>query len=151
MGKHQPRCRLLDGDMDLDELYVQERSHVSNKLHAFNWLPSLSNLLLCKRAEIMALLMYCSALIFFCSGISTCFGAIVGLVVITPSAGFVTPGAAFCEGIIGAIIIFHIQTFVMPHTHVDDGLECFSNHGCGGMVGFILTACFAYPEVHARL
>ena len=89
-------------------------------------------------------------LALFCSGITACCGAVVGLVLITPSAGFVSPGAAFCEGIIGSLIVFHIKTFVMPLTQIDDGLDCFSIHGCAGMVGFILTACFACPEVTMR-
>ena len=52
----------------------------------------------------------------FWSGVSASFGAVAGLVVITPSAGFVTPGAAFCEGIIGVVIVFHIKPHA-PHTY----------------------------------
>ena len=78
---------------------------------------------------------------------SECVGALVGLIVITPSAGFVTPGAAFVEGLVGAAACFHVMRFVMPRTGIDEGLDCFTIHGVGGIVGFLLTACFANPEV----
>ena len=81
------------------------------------------------------------------SGLSECSGALVGLVVITPSAGYVTPGAAFAIGVVGAAVCFHAQKFAMPRTGVDDGVDCFTIHGVGGIVGFIMTAGFACPQV----
>jgi len=71
-----------------------------------------------------------------------CSGAVVGLVAITPGAGFVTPGGSFVFGIVGATCCF-AATHVKNYIKFDDAFDVFAIHGVGGMVGSILTGIFA--------
>ena len=75
-------------------------------------------------------------------------GAVVGLVAITPAAGFVTPLAAIAIGAIAATAsYFAIQ--LRARTGVDDALDVFACHGVGGTVGALLTGVFATKAVNA--
>ena len=76
------------------------------------------------------------------SSIGSCIGAIVGLVAITPAAGFVTLGQSIFIGFIAAIIS-NIAVKINKKSKVDDTLDVFATHGIGGIVGMILTAVFA--------
>ena len=76
------------------------------------------------------------------SSIGACIGAIVGLVAITPAAGFVTLGQSIFIGFIAAIIS-NIAVKINKKSKVDDTLDVFATHGIGGIVGMILTAVFA--------
>jgi Amt family ammonium transporter len=76
------------------------------------------------------------------SALGACVGAIVGLVAITPAAGYVTPAQSIFIGAIAALVSnFAIRMFVK--SKIDDTLEVFPSHGVGGMVGMVLTAVFA--------
>jgi ammonium transporter, Amt family len=76
------------------------------------------------------------------SAVGACVGAIVGLVAITPAAGFVTPAQSIFIGAIAALVSnFAIRMFAK--SPIDDTLEVFPSHGVGGIVGMILTAVFA--------
>ncbi len=76
------------------------------------------------------------------SALGACIGAIVGLVAITPAAGFVTIEQSIFIGAIAALISnFAIRAF--SKTGIDDTLDVFPSHGVGGIVGMILTAVFA--------
>ena len=70
-------------------------------------------------------------------------GAVAGLVVITPAAGFVTVGGALIMGLIGGIVCFWGITALKRILKADDSLDAFGLHGVGGIVGAILTAFFA--------
>ena len=70
-------------------------------------------------------------------------GAIAGLVVITPAAGFVTVGGALAMGLIGGVVCFWGITTLKRLLKADDSLDAFGLHGVGGIVGAILTAFFA--------
>ena len=70
-------------------------------------------------------------------------GAVAGLVVITPAAGFVTVGGALAMGLIGGVVCFWGITALKRALKVDDSLDAFGLHGVGGIVGAILTAVFA--------
>lgn len=70
-------------------------------------------------------------------------GAIAGLVVITPAAGFVTVGGALAMGLIGGVVCFWGITALKRALKADDSLDAFGLHGVGGIVGAILTAFFA--------
>ena len=70
-------------------------------------------------------------------------GAIAGLVVITPAAGFVTVGGALAMGLIGGVVCFWGITVLKRILKADDSLDAFGLHGVGGIVGAILTAFFA--------
>jgi Amt family ammonium transporter len=60
----------------------------------------------------------------------TCVGPVVGLVAITPAAGFVQPGWSLLFGIIPTIIIYFLLIF-KHHMRFDDTLDVAIVHGCG--------------------
>jgi Amt family ammonium transporter len=69
-------------------------------------------------------------------------GAVVGLVAITPAAGFISPMSAIILGAIAAFpSYFAIQW--RSRTRLDDSLDVFAAHGIGGIVGALLTGVFA--------
>lgn len=70
-------------------------------------------------------------------------GAVAGLVVITPAAGFVTVGGGLFMGLIGGVVCFWGITSLKRALKADDSLDAFGLHGVGGIVGAILTAFFA--------
>jgi Amt family ammonium transporter len=76
------------------------------------------------------------------SALGACIGAVVGLVAITPAAGFVNVGASIFIGM-AASIISNCAVHWRTKTDLDDTLDVFPCHGVGGMVGMILTAVFA--------
>ncbi|CAG9942407.1 unnamed protein product [Clonostachys rosea f. rosea IK726] len=76
------------------------------------------------------------------STIGFCSGAISGLVVITPGAGFVTPWGALIMGVVGGIVC-NFATKLKFLIGIDDALDIFAVHGIGGMVGNICTGVFA--------
>lgn len=76
------------------------------------------------------------------SALGACIGAVVGLVVITPSAGFVTIPQSIFFGFIGAIVS-NKMVYWNKLKQIDDTLDVFACHGVGGIMGMILTAIFA--------
>ena len=67
---------------------------------------------------------------------------VVGLVVITPAAGFVAPTSAIAMGAIGAIPSYFALIY-RAKTKLDDSLDVVAAHGLGGATGAILTGVFA--------
>ncbi|CAF0779916.1 unnamed protein product [Didymodactylos carnosus] len=78
-----------------------------------------------------------------------CSAVVVGLVVVTPAAGFVQPGWALLLGIIGAIIVYWTLQFKKRYLHVDDTLDTFTCHGVGGIVGAFCTGLFCQTDVNS--
>ncbi len=76
-------------------------------------------------------------------------GAVVGLVAITPSAGYVLPWAAVVIGIVIGLICFGMMN-LMHRKHVDDALDVFACHGTGGFTGSILVGVFAQSVVNGK-
>jgi Amt family ammonium transporter len=76
------------------------------------------------------------------SSLGACIGAIVGLVAITPAAGFVTLSQSIVIGFIAAIVS-NIAISVNKKSEIDDTLDVFPSHGVGGIVGMLLTSVFA--------
>lgn len=76
-----------------------------------------------------------------------CIGAVVGLVAITPAAGFVGIPQSIIIGVVGAIIS-NIAVSIKQKSKLDDTLDVFPCHGLGGMVGMLLTGIFANQLVH---
>jgi len=74
-------------------------------------------------------------------------GIIAGLATITPAAGFVDLGAAIIIGFLGGLICFVAVVYVKNKLGYDDSLDVFGVHGVGGMLGALLIAVFAKPEV----
>src|SRR5688500_196627 len=69
-------------------------------------------------------------------------GAVVGLVAITPAAGFVAPVSAIAIGALAAVPSYFVILW-RAHTRLDDSLDVFAAHGIGGIVGALLTGVFA--------
>jgi ammonium transporter, Amt family len=69
-------------------------------------------------------------------------GVVAGLVVITPAAGFVQPGAAILMGIAGGLICY-LGVLMKAKLKYDDSLDAFGVHGIGGTTGALLTGVFA--------
>lgn len=76
------------------------------------------------------------------SALGACIGAVVGLVAVTPAAGFVTVSHSLVIGAI-ASIVSHMAVHLKTKSHLDDTLDVFPCHGVGGIVGMICTGIFA--------
>lgn len=77
-----------------------------------------------------------------------CIGAVVGLVAITPGAGFVSiPSSIFIGA--AAAVISNLAVVWKSKTSLDDTLDVFPCHGVGGIVGMLLTGVFATKTVNA--
>ncbi|ARU06538.1 ammonia channel protein [Comamonas serinivorans] len=70
-------------------------------------------------------------------------GAVGGLVVITPAAGFVGPMGAIVMGLIGGVACLWGVNGLKRMLKVDDAFDVFGVHGVGGIVGAVLTGVFA--------
>lgn len=82
-------------------------------------------------------------------------GAVTGLVVITPAAGYVDQTGAFVMGLIGAlscypIIVIKNRLGYDQKALKDEYPDAFGVHAIGGMVGCFWTGLFANPDIHNR-
>ena len=77
-----------------------------------------------------------------------CIGAVVGLVAITPAAGFVAVPQSIFIGFIAAIIS-NIAVYYKSKSTLDDTLDVFPCHGVGGIVGMLMTGFFATKTVNS--
>jgi len=77
-----------------------------------------------------------------------CIGAVVGLVAITPAAGFVGIPQSIIVGLVGAVAS-NIAVAIKQRSTLDDTLDVFPCHGIGGMVGMLLTGVFASTAVNS--
>ena len=82
------------------------------------------------------------------SALGFCIGAVVGLVAITPAAGFVTIPSSLFIGTI-ASIISNVMVHWKSKTSLEDTLDVFPCHGVGGAVGMIMTGLFANTAINA--
>ena len=67
---------------------------------------------------------------------------VVGLVAITPAAGFISPMSAIVLGGIAAVPSY-LALIIRAKTSLDDSLDVVAAHGVGGTVGALLTGVFA--------
>jgi Amt family ammonium transporter len=74
-------------------------------------------------------------------------GAVVGLVAITPAAGYVTPLAALVIGAVAAPISYYAIRF-RQRRNLDESLDVWACHGMGGMWGALATGLFATTAVN---
>lgn len=81
------------------------------------------------------------------SAMGACIGAVVGLVAITPAAGYVSIAHAITIGIISSIVS-NLAVSKFPKGKIDDALDVFACHGVGGMTGMILTGVFASKAIN---
>ncbi len=76
------------------------------------------------------------------TAIGAATGIVVGLVAITPAAGFISPLSAILLGAIAAVPSYYALLF-RARTRLDDSLDVVAAHGVGGIVGALLTGVFA--------
>jgi len=76
------------------------------------------------------------------TAIGAATGIVVGLVAVTPAAGFVSPMSAI---ILGAVAAFpsYFALLYRARTRLDDSLDVVAAHGVGGVVGALLTGLLA--------
>jgi Amt family ammonium transporter len=83
---------------------------------------------------------------FMRGGRVTAIGAataiVVGLVVVTPAAGYIGPASAIALGALGAVPSY-LALILRARTKLDDSLDVVAAHGVGGATGAILTGVFA--------
>ena len=84
------------------------------------------------------------------SAMGVCIGAVVGLVAITPAAGFVTVGHSLVIGAVAAVVSRLVIEW-RTKSNIDDTLDVFPSHGVGGMVGMVLTGVFATNQINAAI
>jgi ammonium transporter, Amt family len=77
------------------------------------------------------------------SALGACVGAVVGLVAITPAAGYVGIGQSIFIGTCASVVSNLVVRWKNKASAVDDTLDVFPCHGVGGMVGMLLTGVFA--------
>ncbi|GGC49045.1 ammonia channel protein [Parapedobacter defluvii] len=82
------------------------------------------------------------------TAMGVCIGVVVGLVAITPAAGFVTVTHSLIIGVVASIISRLVVEW-RTRSGVDDTLDVFPSHGVGGMVGMILTGIFATHTINS--
>ena len=75
-------------------------------------------------------------------------GAVLGLVAITPSAGYVPVWASFIIGGAAAPISYFMISYVKPKLGYDDALDAFGCHGVGGIWGGVATGLFASKAIN---
>jgi ammonium transporter, Amt family len=81
------------------------------------------------------------------SVVGFCVGAVVGLVAITPGAGYVGIPQSIFIGFF-ASIISNIAVYIKSKSSLDDTLDVFPCHGVGGIVGMLLTGVFASKAIY---
>ncbi|RAJ75395.1 Amt family ammonium transporter [Chitinophaga dinghuensis] len=82
------------------------------------------------------------------SALGFCIGAVVGLVAITPAAGYVAIPQSIFIGF-SASIVSNMMVHWKSKTSIDDTLDVFPCHGVGGMVGMLLTGIFATKNINS--
>ena len=75
-------------------------------------------------------------------------GLVIGLVAITPGAGFVPIWAAIIIGALVSPICYFFITLIKPKLGYDDALDAFGCHGIGGIWGCIATGIFAQTSIN---
>ncbi|HRJ31706.1 MAG TPA: ammonium transporter [Cyclobacteriaceae bacterium] len=81
------------------------------------------------------------------SALGFCIGAVVGLVAITPAAGFVTIPSSLFIGTMAALIS-NVVVHWKSKTTLEDTLDVFPCHGVGGAVGMVMTGLLASTAVN---
>jgi Amt family ammonium transporter len=76
------------------------------------------------------------------SALGAASGVVAGLVVITPAAGFVTPGWALVMGLLAGAVCYG-GVMLKHKLGYDDSLDAFGVHGVGGAFGALATGIFA--------
>lgn len=78
------------------------------------------------------------------SAMGAAVGAVVGLVAITPSAGYVSVGESIFISFVTTLICNMAVTWKNKSNSFDDALDVFPTHGVGGIIGSVMTGIFVY-------
>ncbi len=81
------------------------------------------------------------------SAVGIAIGAVVGLVAITPAAGYVSVSSALIIGLAAGVISNSVANWRAGRTRIDDTLDVFACHGVGGLWGSIATGIFASAAI----
>jgi Amt family ammonium transporter len=81
------------------------------------------------------------------TAMGACIGMVVGLVAITPAAGYVSISHSLVIGLV-ASLVSNLMVEWRTKTSIDDTLDVFPCHGVGGMVGMLLTGVFAHQAIN---
>jgi len=82
------------------------------------------------------------------SAVGIAIGAVVGLVAITPAAGFVNVTSALVIGLAAGFISNLVANWRAGRSRIDDTLDVFACHGVGGLWGSIATGLFASASIN---
>lgn len=82
--------------------------------------------------------------------VGACTGAVVGLVAITPGAGFVSLWSSIIIGFLVSPFCFYFISVIKQKLQLDDALDAFGCHGVGGIFGGIMTGIFADSAVGGK-
>ena len=82
------------------------------------------------------------------SAVGIAVGAVVGLVAITPAAGYVSVGSSLIVGLAAGFISNLVASWRAGRSRIDDTLDVFACHGVGGIWGSIATGLFASAAVN---
>jgi Amt family ammonium transporter len=82
------------------------------------------------------------------TAVGSSMGIVVGLVAITPAAGFVTIQSALIIGVVATVVCYFVARGMKKITRLDDALDVFACHGIGGVCGAILTGFYASKAVN---
>jgi Amt family ammonium transporter len=80
-----------------------------------------------------------------------CSGAVAGLVVITPAAGFVSASSAVLIGVLAGVVPFLAVVYLKSKLGYDDALDTFGVHAVGGTLGAIVTGICATADANSNL
>jgi Amt family ammonium transporter len=81
------------------------------------------------------------------SAVGIAVGAVVGLVAITPAAGYVSVSSALIIGLAAGVISNLVANWRAGRSRIDDTLDVFACHGVGGIWGSIATGLFASAAI----
>ena len=81
--------------------------------------------------------------------VGACTGLVVGLVAITPGAGFVPVWSSFIIGALVSPICYFTMHLVKHKLKIDDALDAFGCHGIGGIWGGIATGLFGQSSINS--
>ena len=81
--------------------------------------------------------------------VGACTGLVVGLVAITPGAGFVPIWSAFIIGALVSPICYFMINLIKHKLKIDDSLDAFGCHGIGGIWGGIATGLFGQSSINS--
>jgi Amt family ammonium transporter len=82
------------------------------------------------------------------SAVGLSVGAVVGLVAITPAAGYVSVTSALVIGLAAGIISNLVANWRAGRSRIDDTLDVFACHGVGGLWGSVATGLFASAAIN---